>query len=161
MESPSMMTYAIGAVLVVAIVAGALYFRSKGAKPAMVSPTGEQPVAVTSPTPGPITKLGCDQQYYNPKIGFAEYYLSATGGDVTGAKNVSCTFTAQVNGKTVATATAQGPLSDAPQRGGSTFTCTTKALSLEPNIPTVVDVVLKDDLNATSTCSATFTFPSP
>ncbi len=155
-----MMTYIIGALIVVAVLAGAWYFRSKGTKPAVVQPTGE-PVAVTTPPDSTITGLSCDQQYYNPKIGFSEYYLSAAGGDLKGASNVTCTFTARVNDEVVATATAQGPLSDAPQRGGSTFVCTTKAIALTPNIPTVVDIVLKDNLKTTSTCSATFTFPSP
>ncbi len=155
-ETPSMMTYVAGAILVVAVIAGAWYFRTKGAKTPIV-PIG-QPVAVATPTPGPITGLGCDQQYYNPKLGFNEYYLSVGGGDVSEAERVNCTFTASVEGKVVATATAQGPLSDAPQRGGSTFVCTTKAIALTPNVPTVVDVALKDDLKASATCSATFTF---
>lgn len=162
MEPPSVITYVVGAVLVVGVVAGAWYFRSQGAKaPAGEPTTGGNPMTAVSPTPGPITKLGCDQQYYNPKIGFAEYYLSAAGGDLVSAKSVSCAFTALVDGKVVASATAQGPLSDAPQRGGGTFVCTTKAVKLDPNVPTVVDVVLTDDLDVTSTCSATFTFPQP
>lgn len=158
MESPSMMTYVVGAVLVVAVVAGAWYFRTKGTKSTMVEPGGQQ-VAVATPTPGPITGLGCDQIYYNPKVGFTEYYLSAEGGDISDAEKVTCTFTASVDGIEVATATAQGPLTDAPQRGGKTFKCTTKAVGLEPNVETIIDVVLKDDLKVSSTCSATFTFP--
>lgn len=157
-ESPSMMTYTIGAVLVIAVVAGAWYFRTKGTKSTIVEPGG-QPIAATTPTPGPITELGCDQQYYNPKVAFNEYYLSAEGGDIAESEKVTCTFTASIDGKEVATATAQGPLTDAPQRGGKTFKCTTKAVALEPNVETVVDVRLTDDLNATATCSATFTFP--
>lgn len=158
MESPSMMTYVVGAVLVVAVVAGAWYFRTKGAKSSVVEPGG-QPVAVATPTPGPITGLGCDQIYYNPRVAFNEYYLSAEGGDVENADKVTCEFTASVDGKAVATATAQGPLTDAPQRGGKTFRCTTKAVALEPNVVTVVDVKLTDNIKASSTCSATFTFP--
>lgn len=159
-ESPSTMTYVIGAIVVVAVIAGAWYFRSKGTKTTIIQPTGE-PAAVATPPAGPITGLNCDQQYYNPKIGFSEYYLSAAGGDLKGAREVTCTFTASVDGEVIATATAVGPLSAAPQRGGGTFTCTTNAMKLEPNVPTVVDVVLKDDLKATSTCSATFNFPRP
>lgn len=160
MESPSMMTYVVGAVLVIAVIAGAWYFRSKGSKSSLIEPLG-QPSAVATPTPGPITGLGCDQQYYNPRIGFNEYYLSAAGGDVSDAERVTCTFTASVDGKVVATSTAQGPLSDAPQRGGKTFICTSKAVALEPNALTVIDVQLTDDLKATSSCSATFSFPQP
>lgn len=158
MESPSMMTYVVGAVLVVAVIAGAWYFRTKAAKSSVVEPGG-QPVSAVTPTPGPITGLGCDQLYYNPKIAFNEYYLSAEGGDLSTADRVTCTFTASVDGKEVATATAQGPLTDAPQRGGKTFKCTTKSVALEPNVETIVDVTLTDNLKASSTCSATFTFP--
>lgn len=159
MESPSMMTYVIGAVLVVAVVAGAWYFRSKGNKNAMVEPTGKnEPIVEVSPTPGPISKLGCDQQYYNPRIGFPEYYLSVEGGDVNAAKKVTCEFTTSVNGKVVSKTTASSPLTEAPTRGGSTFRCTTKPLELEANVPSVVDVRVSDDLDATASCSATFTF---
>lgn len=160
MESPSMMTYVVGAVLVVAVIAGAWYFRSKSNKGAMVSPTtNNEPAAMATPASTPITGLGCDQQWFNPKIGFNEYYLSASGGDASGAKSVSCAFTVKVDDKVVASATAQSPLSDAPQRNGSTFVCTSKALALDPSVKTTVEVALKDDLNATATCNADFTFP--
>lgn len=154
-----MMTYVIGAVLVVAVVAGAWYFRSNGNKNAMVEPTSKnEPVVQVSPTPGPITKLGCDQQYYNPRIGFPEFYLSVEGGDVSTAKKVTCEFTTSINGNVVHKATSSSPLTEAPTRGGSTFRCTTKPLELESGVPTVVDVVVSDDLDATASCSATFTF---
>lgn len=159
MESPSMMTYVIGAVLVLAVVGGVLYFRSaKGSSTALVEPTA--PTApVATPTPGPITGLICDKIYYNQKIGFSQYYLSVEGGDLSTAKTVSCDFTAKVKGAEVAKASAESPLSDAPQRNGATFRCTTKAVDVTPKVPTVVDVALKDDLGKTSTCTATFTFP--
>lgn len=157
MGTPSMMTYTIGAILVVAVVAGAWYFRSKGANPTMVEPSG-QPVAEVSPTPGPITALGCDQQYYNPRVGFSEYYLSVEGGDISEANKVTCEITASVDGKVVSKATVSSPLTDAPARGGSTFRCTTQPLEIDANVPTVVDVLLTDDLKASATCSATFTF---
>lgn len=160
MESPSMMTYIIGAVLVVAVVAGAWYFRSKNPSSTVTEPTAQtQPVA--TPTPGPITGLACDVQYYNQKIGFPEYYLSAEGGDLSPAKTVTCEFTAKEKDKVIAKASAESPLSDAPQRGGKTFRCTTKAVELTPNVQTTVDVVLKDDAKRTATCSATFTFSAP
>ena len=115
-ESSSMMTYVVGAVLLVAVVAGAWYFKSKSPT-AMTEPTpSAQQAATVSPTPGPISGLNCDLQYMNSKIGFAEYYLSVEGGDVSGAKNVSCEFSAKVDDKVVAKATAESPLSDAPQR---------------------------------------------
>lgn len=160
-ESSSMMTYVVGAVLLVAVVTGAWYFKSK-APTALTEPTPSQvtqPVVV--PTPGPITELSCDLQYMNSKIGFSEYYLSVEGGDVSSATNVSCDFTATVGDKVVAKASAESPLSDSPQRGGSTFRCTTKAVALEPNVLTTVEVTLTDDLKKTATCSAPFTFPAP
>lgn len=160
MESPSMMTYVVGAVLVVAVVAGAWYFRTKSPKSAVVTPAG-QPVAEASPTPGPITALGCDQQYFNPKVGFSEYYLSVEGGDVTGVKSVTCDFSVKIDGKEVTKSSVTSPLTASPQRGGSTFRCTTKPLAITANKPAIVDVVVKDDLNATSSCSAAFTFPQP
>jgi hypothetical protein len=157
METPSMMTYVMGAVLVVAVVGGAWYFRSKGTKSTMVEQPPQQE-AMVSPTPGPISALGCDQQYYNPRNGFPEYYLSVEGGDVSSAKKVTCEFTASVDGKVVSKTTVSSPLTDAPARGGATFRCTTKPLELAANVPTVVDVKLTDDLNANASCSATFTF---
>lgn len=156
LESPSMMTYVIGAILVVAVIAGALYFRSKNPT-ATTEPITQVPVA--TPTPGPITGLLCDKQYFNQKIGFQEYYLSVEGGDLTTAKTVTCDMTATVKDKIVASASAESPLSAAPQRNGSTFRCTSKAIALTPNVPTVVDVALTDDLGKAATCTATFTFP--
>lgn len=152
-----MTTYIVGACLVAAVVFGAWYLRVKNTNTATIEPT-EQPTAIATQTPGPITKLSCDKQYYNPKIGFPEYYLSVEGGDVSGATNVTCIFTIRVDEKIVATETASSTLTDMPERGGKTFRCTTKSVELKQNIPTVVDVALKDDLKASSTCSATFTF---
>ncbi len=157
MAAPSMMTYVIGAILVVAVVAGAWYFRSKGT-PNTVVETGGQQEAVMSPAPGPITALGCDQQYYNPRVGFPEYYLSVEGGDVSSASKVTCVMTASVDGKVVTKATVNSPLTESPARGGSTFRCTTQPIELAANVPTVVDVLLTDDKGASATCSATFTF---
>ena len=158
-ESSSMMTYVIGAVLLVAVVAGAWYFKAK-APTAMTEPTAQTQVVAT-PTPGPNTELNCDVQYMNSKVGFAEYYLSVEGGDVSDAKEVTCDFVVKADDKVIAKASADGPLSAAPQRGGSTFRCTTKALAITPNVLTTVEVSLKDDLKKTATCSAPFTFPSP
>lgn len=157
MESPSMMTYVIGAVLVVAVIVGALYFRSKGST-AMIEPTAPA-VPVATPTPGPITGLICDKQYYNQKVGFSQYYLTVEGGDLSTAKTVSCDFTARIKDKVLAKASAESPLSDMPQRSGSVFRCTTKAVDVAPGVATSIDVALKDDLGKTSTCTATFIFP--
>ncbi len=163
MGSPSMITYVIGAVLVAAVVAGAWYFRSSANQQtaSMAPPAAEPVVPAATPTPGPITGLVCDKQYYNQKIGFPQYYLSVEGGDFSSVKNVSCEFTARTKEKVLATATGESPLTEAPQRNGATFRCTSKAVEITPNIPTMVDVTLKDDLGKTSTCTATFTFPAP
>lgn len=161
MESPSMMTYVIGAVLVLAVVAGAWYFRSK--TPYTMSGSGDQGaiVAQASPTPGPITALSCDNQYFNPKIGFNEYYLSAEGGDVNAATSVTCDFRVTVNDAVVASSTATSPLTGAPERSGQTYRCTTDAVALTPGVVSTVSVDVTDDLGVTETCSAEFTFPTP
>ena len=126
-QSQPMMTYVVSAVLILIVVGGAWYFRSKSTSTpnALIPITQTEPIA--TPTPAPITKLDCDTQYFNQKIGFNEYYLSVEGGDVSAAEKVTCEFTAKVNDKVVAKATAQGPLSSAPQRNGSTFRCTSRA----------------------------------
>lgn len=159
LQSQPMMTYVISAVLILVVLGGAWYFRSKSAPQSSLVPTAQtEPVA--TPTPGPITKLDCDKQYFNQKIAFNEYYLSVEGGDISSAKNVTCEFTAKVKDKVIAKATAEGPLSAAPQRNGSTFRCTTKALEIQPNVATTIEVKLTDDLKASSTCSADYLFPS-
>ncbi|MCX6791813.1 MAG: hypothetical protein NT149_02130 [Candidatus Gottesmanbacteria bacterium] len=152
--------YILGFIVLIAIVVAGYLLRGKSTTPA-ATPTPVAGVTTPTPTPGPITQLACDTQYYNPVVGFPKYYLSIEGGDLSTAKKVDCTFTVSVDNKLVATQTTTSPLTDKPQRGGSTFRCTTPAISLTPNVPTVVDVALKDDLNASSTCSSTFLFPAP
>ena len=153
--------YILGIVVLVAVVVAGYMLRPKSGETTTPTPVAQQAAAVPTPTPGPITRLACDVQYFNPKIGFPEYYLSVDGGDVTGANTVDCTFTAKVKDSVVATTKVTSPLTAAPQRGGMTFRCTTKAISLQPGVATVVDVALKDDAGATSTCSGAFTFPRP
>jgi hypothetical protein len=150
------LAYIVGAVALVLVLGAAFFLRPKGTS--TVSPQGTQQAAA-SPTPGPITGLGCDSQYYNPRIGFNEYYISVGGGDLTKAKSVTCDFTVSVDGETVETRKITSPLTDAPQRGGATFICTTASVELEPNVETIVDVALTDDVGASSSCSATFIFP--
>lgn len=153
----SSLYYVIGAIVLVLVIGVGYVLRTKpGTQPPQV-------VAVPTPTstPGPITKLGCDMMYYNPVVGFSKYYLSAEGGDLTPAKKVNCEFTVTVAGKEVAKSSAEGPLSDAPQRGGMTFRCTTKGVEVTAGVPAVVDVVLKDDAKASASCSSTFLFPAP
>jgi len=151
--------YVLGLIVLVAVVIAGYLLRNKSTMTPVPEPSAQ--IVTTTPELGPITQLACDTQYYNPVIGFPKYYLSVEGGDISPAKTVDCTMTISVDNKVVATQTATSPLTDMPQRGGSTFRCTTRALELTPNTPTVIDVVLTDDLNASATCSTTFIFPSP
>lgn len=153
--------YVLGAVVLIAVAVAGYLLRPQSGTPQTTPTPIAQEVISPTPTPGPITKLACDMQYINPKIGFAEYYLSVEGGDVSTAAKVDCMFTASVKGREVATTKVSSPLTASPQRGGSTFRCTTKAIALTPSVPTTIDIALKDDLGETATCSGTFTFPAP
>ncbi len=153
--------YIIGAVVLVAVIGAGYLLRPKPAQPAK-----EQMGAAvsTGPTPtlGPITKLGCDYQYYNPVIGFTKYYLSVEGSDVPGATKVDCTFTVSQENKVVATETVTSTdLTAKAERNGNVFKCTTQGIDLKPNVPTTVDVALVDDKDAKASCSAVFLMPRP
>lgn len=152
--------YVLGVIVLIAIVVAGYFLRPKTATNEMAPTTSEQTAAPT-PTPGQINGLACDYQYYNPRIGFAEYYLSVEGGDVSDAKTVDCTFEASQSGEIVATAEASSPLTEAPQRSGSTFRCTTKATAIPPRVVTSINVTLTDDKGESATCSAPFVFPAP
>ncbi len=155
-EGSQTLYYVVGAVIVIAIAAGAYFLRPKAAPEAPSTQTPiEQPIVST----GPITQLACTNQYYNPVIGFPKFYLTTDGVDVSPAKKVDCTFTVSVAGKTVETASASSDITEAPERGGGTFKCTTKAMELEKKIPTKIDVEVKDDQGATVGCSRSFSFP--
>lgn len=151
------MYYVLGAIVLVAVIAAGYLLRPKTSSDTSTAPQATAPVA--TPTLGPITRLACDYQYYNPVVGFQKYYMSAQGGDVTGATSVECTMTMSQGGQVVATQTVSSPLTAAPERNGSLFKCTTPGVELKPSIPTKVDVVLKDDQGAKATCSAMFTLP--
>lgn len=152
--------YVLGVVVLIAIAVAAFLLRPKNTTMTNTEPVAQEQAA-PSPTPGPITRLGCDNQFYNQVIGFPKYYLSVEGGDVTGATRVDCTFTVKAGGKDIATAQATSPLTDKPQRGGSTFRCTSAALELTPRVPSTVTVQLKDDQGATASCTGAFVFPAP
>src|SRR5258706_3847854 len=83
--------YILGAVVLVAVVVAGYLLRSKSSS-SVPSPVAEV-VPTATPTPGPITGLACDTQYYNPVIGFSKYYLSVEGGDISKASKVDCAFT--------------------------------------------------------------------
>lgn len=148
------MYYIIGAVVLVLVVAVGYAMRPKPAAP--VTPV--TPAAPT-PTPGPISALGCERQYYNPKIGFTSYYLSVEGVDVKGASKIDCVISIEAGGKVIKTENVTSQVIQAPERNGVTFRCTTPELELEPKVPTTVNVALKDDLKASSSCSALFALP--
>lgn len=158
--SGSLTYYLLGAI-VLALIAGGVYFLRP--KSSTVSPGVMDvgtPITAT-PTPGPITGLACERQWYNPVIGFAKYFLGVDGADLLTSKKVTCDFTVSVGGKVVATTSAQSTLIDAVSRGGGTFRCDSPSLELEPNVPTVVDIMLKNDTNQTASCTQTFVLPQP
>ena len=64
--------YVLGIVVLIAVVAAGYMLRPKNTESSTGTPVAQQ-VVVPTPTPGPITKLACDVQYYNSKIGFPEY----------------------------------------------------------------------------------------
>ncbi len=153
--------YLLGAVVLALIVGGIYFLRPKSAT--SPTPTANEvrvPVEVT-PTPGPITGLACERQWYNPVIGFTKYFLGVEGADLLTTKNVACSFSVSVGGKVIATTSAQSALTKAVGRGGGTFQCGSPSLELEPNVPTVVDVMLKNDTNQTASCTQTFVLPQP
>ncbi len=152
----SMMYYVIGILVVVAIGVGVFVLRPKSTAP---QPAVVETPLVATPTPGPITGLACDRQYYNPVIGFTKYYLSVDGVDLAPATNVDCEFTVKVGSNIVATASAQGELTPARDRNGQTFKCTTQALELTPKVTSVVDVIVKNNMNVSNICTASFVFP--
>lgn len=154
----SMMYYVIGALVVVAIAAGVWFLRPKSMTQ---GPSQIGTPVVPTPTPGPITGLACGQQYYNPVIGFPQYFLSVEGVDVPTAKSLMCDFTVSVGGAIAASTSAKAKLVAAPERSGQTFTCTTEKLDLTPDVSTVVDVAIKDDLGTTQTCTTTYILPKP
>ena len=153
--------YVLGIVVLIAVVVAGYMLRPKTDSSSTTQSPVQQQAVVPTPTPGPITKLACDVQYYNSRIGFPEYYLSVEGGDVSAATSVDCTFTTSVKNISESTVQVTSPLTSSPQRGGGTFRCTTKATALQPGVASIVDIALKDDLGSTATCSGAFTFPKP
>lgn len=157
-EGNQTLYYIAGALVVIAIAAGAYFLRPKPTtettSPTSI-PAAQQQVAST----GQISQLACEQQYYNPVIGFPKYYLSVAGVDVDPAKSVECTFTVSVAGQVVATESASSSVDPVADRGGGTYRCTTEAVKLEKTVPTKVDIEITDDLEAVVGCSRTFSFP--
>jgi hypothetical protein len=152
------MYYVLGAIVLVAVIAAGYLLRPKATTPGKTGQQAGVPAAV--PTPGPISRLACDVQYYNPVLGFPKYFLSVEGGDVTGPSQVECTMTITQENRVVSTEKMTVPLTEKPDRGGNVFKCSSQALELRPTIPTKVDVSLKDDQGAKASCSAVFALPT-
>ena len=159
-ETSSSLTYYILGAVVLALIAGGAYFlRPKSTSTPAPAETQVSVPVEASPTLGPITGLACERQWYNQVIGFPKYYIGVEGSDLMKTKNVLCNFTVSVGGKVVATASAQSNLTEDTGRGGGTFRCDTEPLELEPNVATVIDVLLKNDSNQTASCTETFVLP--
>lgn len=153
----SMMYYIIGGLVVVAIAAGVWFLRPQGG----TALTGFGTPLLPTPTPGPITALSCEKQYYNPVVGFTDYYIGLDGVDVPATKSVICEFTISMGGTILSTESAKASFVAAPERNGQVFTCRTKKLSLTPELNTDVTVKITNDLGLTNTCSTTYVLPKP
>jgi len=148
--------YIIGAIVVVAvIVAGVILWPKKAAAPKeAATPVVEQKKM--------ITKLTCDKQWYNPKVGFNQFYLSAQGTALSSAKSVECTytFTGITDKKVLLVEKLAATLSDTPDQGGQTYTCITKAVDVPRGIPVTMLTSVTDDIGGTASCTAgTIQFP--
>ncbi len=160
-SSGAFIYYVLGAVIIALIAGGVYFLRPKATSTTSPQPVNEAAEVVPSPTPGPITGLACEKQYYNPVRGFKKYYFGIEGVDLLSTKKVDCNFSVSVAGKVVATASAESGLTAITERSGGAFRCDSKAVELEANIPTVVDVILTNDKKETATCTQTFLLPSP
>lgn len=149
-EGDSSIVYIIGAIIIVAvIVAGVLLWPKPKAKEAATA----MPIVEEKQM---ITKLSCDTQWYNPKIGFAQYYLSAEGSALSTSRTVDCIFniTSNLDGKVLATEKIPAVLTAASERGGQTFRCTTTAVELPKGAAVTMATNVMDDLEASATCKA-------
>lgn len=158
--SNNTMYYVLGGLVLLGVLVGGYFYLPK--TPPVTSPevTNVNPPVPTA-VPGPITKLACDTQYYNPVIGFEKYYLTVEGGDTEGASEVTCTTSVTQENKIVATENTTVPLTAKPERGGLVFKCSTQSLVLKSTIPTKVSIALVDDQGSKATCSALFALPKP
>ncbi len=157
-NSNNTLYYVLGAVVLVVVIGAGYLLRPKPATTPAPSAAAPAPPPVPK---GPITRLACETQYYNPVIGFPKYYLSVEGVDVTGPTKVDCTMTVSQAGKQVTSEQTSSPVTDKPERNGKTFRCSTSSLDLKPQVPTTVDVALRDDQGAKASCSAVFLLPRP
>lgn len=143
--------YVIGAIVVVAVIIAAILLWPKP-KTQVATPQSNTPASQTSDKLPNFTKLTCEKQWYNPVIGFPKYYLSAEGGDINSVNPTECVFTISNGDKVVATEKANAVFSPAPDRGGSSFRCTTKAVELPKGSGLTLSIVVKNDQNQQATC---------
>lgn len=159
-QSSGAFTYYVLGAVIIALIAGGVYFlRPKATSTTSPQPVNEVVEVIATPTPGPITGLACEQQWYNPVVGFKKYYIGVGGVDLMTTKKVDCNLTVSVGGKVVATASAESGLTAINERGGGGFRCDSQGLELEANVPTIVDVILTNDKKETATCTQTFLLP--
>ena len=156
-SSNSSLYYILGAIVLVAVIGAGYLLRPKTASPGGQAQVGATPTI--TPTPGPITRLACENQYYNPVLGFPKYYFSVEGADLTGPTSVDCTFTVTQENKIADSEKSTVTFTAKPERNGNVFKCTTAGVEVKPTIPTKVDVALHDDQGAKATCSAIFALP--
>jgi len=160
-QEESSMVYVIGAVIVVAVIVAAVIMWPKSkTKDETAMPTSETSTSksnvVTKPT---LTKLSCESEWFNPVVGLPKYYLSAEGGDVSNGNEIECTFHVIKDKDTILTETIKTPVTAAPERGGTTFRCTTKALEKLPQgIPVTLVTIVKNSEGQTASCSGKVTF---
>jgi hypothetical protein len=148
-EAESSTLYIVGAVIIVAVIAaGVMLWPKQKPKTETATPIVEQKTM--------ITKLTCNKQWFNPKIGFAQYYLGAEGEALTTAQGATCTFTiaGSVDKKVIVTESIPAVLTEVSERGGKTFICRTPAVDLPKGSSVMMGTDIKDDLGATASCAA-------
>jgi hypothetical protein len=154
-QEESSMIYVVGAIIVVAVIVAAVVMWPKNKTGETATPTQETKV-INKPT---LTKLVCEGEWFNPVVGLPKYYLSASGGDISAGQQMECTFTVIKDKETVMTETIKVPVTQSPERGGTTFQCTTKAIEKIPqNVPVTFVSTVKNEDGLTASCSGNVTF---
>jgi len=155
-QEENSMVYVIGAIIVVAVIVAAVVMWPKNKTKEVANPTTPATSVVNKPT---LTKLVCESEWFNPVIGLPKYYLSAEGGDVSAGTEIECAFSVIKDKETVMTETIRVPVKQAPERGGTTFVCTSKAIEKLPqNVPVTFVTTVKNQDGATASCSGSVTF---
>lgn len=166
----SVIFYILGGLIITAvIVVGFLVYPKQSTTPETTAETGQpvlgeqtqQAAAEETAKPNtPIGSLACTSQFYNTVNGVpGTYYISTEGEVPTAGGQVTCTVIASVNNQDVQRVEVSPTLVSVPERGGSTFKCTTQGVRLTPNTPTKITTELKDANGVTASCNRTFLFP--